>query len=347
LGPTAVVAYTLMSHALPTPPIVLILGPTAGGKSALAMGVARSLGGECISADSMQVYRGMDLGTAKPSRLERELVPHHLLDLIDPPDDGFTVDHWLELADRAVRDIRGRRRLPIIVGGTNLYVQAFLFGLFDGPPPDEALRARLDAAASDDLRAELERVDPAAAARIHRNDRRRTVRALEVHALTGTPISAHQQQWFNTDHPLREDVRIIGLDHPVNAINRRINARVKTMMAAGLLEEVRRLAAAGPLGRQAREALGYKQLLAHVRGECTLDEAVEQIKIRTRRYAKQQRTWLRRFRAYPGSIWLDAVASSPQMLVEQALAHINGSLGALQSSLAARTDHAAATRTND
>jgi tRNA dimethylallyltransferase len=304
-------------------PIVLILGPTAGGKTALAVALARELpgGGECISADSMQVYRGMDIGTAKPTAAERTAAPHHLLDLIDPREDGFTVDRWLELAEQTIAAIRARGGWPIVVGGTNLYVQALLYGMFEGPPADAALRAELDAAPLEQLRVQLERVDPAAAARIHRNDRRRTVRALEVFAATGQPISEHQRQWFNDDHPPRQDIRIVGLDYPVESINRRINARVKAMMAGGFLEEVRTLAATAPggLGRQAREALGYKQLLAHLKGEGTLEEAIEQIKIRTRRFAKQQRTWLRRFRAIGQSRWFAADEMPLQSIVDQCL----------------------------
>lgn len=326
-------------------PIVLILGPTAGGKTALATALAQALpgGGECISADSMQVYRGMDIGTAKPSAAERAAAPHHLLDLIDPREDGFTVDRWLELAEQAIAAIRGRGGWPIVVGGTNLYVQALLYGMFEGPPADAALRAELEAATLEQLRMRLEQVDPAAAERIHRNDRRRTVRALEVFAATGRPISEHQRQWFNEDHPPRQDVRIVGLDYSVESINRRINARVKAMMAEGFLEEVGTLAGNGSLGRQAREALGYKQLLAHLNGECSLEDAIEQIKIRTRRFAKQQRTWLRRFRPLGQSRWLAADEMPLQSIVDQCftwlVAGLNSSPGAgdAVSSLVAKT----------
>ncbi|MHC4220532.1 MAG: tRNA (adenosine(37)-N6)-dimethylallyltransferase, partial [Planctomycetota bacterium] len=167
-----------MAHELP---IVLILGPTAGGKTELAIASARSLpgdpvGGECICADSMQVYRGMNIGTAKPTTEQREAVPHHLLDLVAPAEDGFSVDTWLALAGQAIEEVRGRGRCPIVVGGTNLYVQAFLGGLQDGPAPDRDLRGQLEAADPAALRRRLEAIDPAAAARIHANDRKRTIR---------------------------------------------------------------------------------------------------------------------------------------------------------------------------
>jgi tRNA dimethylallyltransferase len=301
-------------------PIIVILGPTAGGKTALAVALAKSLpgAGECISADSMQVYRGMDIGTAKPPPVERQAVPHHLIDVADPSDDGFTLGTWLDLAERTIADVRSRGRWPIVVGGTNLYVQALLFGLIEGPAPEPALRARLEGMDQAELRGELERMDPAAAARIHPNDRKRTIRAIEVHTLAGMPISEMQTQW--AAGAMRPDAQIIGLDWPAEAINRRINARVKQMIDAGLVEEVRELHAGARLGRQAAEALGYKQIIDFLEGRCSLEEAIEQIKIRTRRYAKQQRTWLRRFRALPGSAWLDAATLSHEELASAAAA---------------------------
>ncbi len=299
-------------------PIMLILGPTAGGKTRLAIDLALRLpgGGECISADSMQVYRGMDIGTAKPDARERGPVPHHLLDLVDPGEDGFTVDTWLALAEESITAIRGRGRWPIVVGGTNLYVQALLAGLADGPEPDPTLRARLEATPDGELRSWLERLDPAAASRIHANDRKRSVRAIEVCELTGRRISDLQQEW-NGGHA-RTDIRLIGLEWPADAINRRINRRVAAMIEAGLVEEARGLWTHG-LGRQAREALGYRQLIDLFEGRSTLDEAVEQIKIRTRRCAKHQRTWLRRFRSLPGTLWLPAGEIGHQGLVNKSL----------------------------
>ncbi len=289
-----------------TRPLVVIVGPTAGGKTALSIELALRIGGECVSADSMQVYRGMDIGTAKPTIAERRGVPHHLLDIADPSEDGFTVDAWLDHATEAIAAIRARGRTPIVVGGTNLYVRALLEGLFDGPEPDPALRAALDATDIADLRAELLRIDPKAASRIHANDRRRTVRAIEVFRLSGRPLSEHQTQWSDDlGSRVRPDAFVVGLDWPVEAINRRMNARVRLMFEGGLMEEVERLAERG-LGRQAREAVGYEEVLALRAGTISREEAIERTKIRTRRYGKQQRTWLRRFRGIPNALWIDA-----------------------------------------
>lgn len=298
------------------PQAIALAGPTASGKTAGALALAAVIGKrmpvEIISVDSALVYRGMDIGTAKPTTAERAAIPHHLIDIADPRGgarggargvDGFTVDDWLDAAEHAIAAIRARGCWPIIVGGTNFYIKAFLEGMFEGPQPDPALRRELEALDQAALRTELERVDPPAAARIHPNDRRRTIRALEVFRQMGHPISALQSQWDRGR--TRPNVRIIGLDYLAAAINPRINARVKAMMAAGLADEVKRLWQAGDLGPQAREALGYKQLIDWLEGRCTLDEAVEQIKIRTRRYAKQQRTWLRRFRLWPNARWFE------------------------------------------
>jgi tRNA dimethylallyltransferase len=304
------------------PPIILILGPTAGGKTSLAIELAQRLpgGGACLSADSMQIYRGMDIGTAKPTAEERAGIPHHLIDLVDPADDGFTVDTWLDAATEVIARLRAASTWPIVVGGTNLYIQALLYGLFDGPEPDPGLRAELQAMSIEALRAELEQCDPSAAERIHANDRRRTVRAIEVYRITGSPISAWQQQW-SLDQ-IRTDIRIIGLDYTPAVINRRINARVRAMIEAGWLDEVRSLLSGPPLGSQARAALGYRELIGHVEGRETLEEAVELIKIRTRRLGKQQRTWLRRFRPLSCSKWIAADELDHNSITEKALMSI-------------------------
>jgi len=301
-----------------TPPCILIVGPTAGGKTSLSLELAERLpgGGECLCADSMQVYRGMDIGTAKPTAEERARAPHHLLDLVEP-DEPFTVDHWLPLAERTVQDIRRRGRFPILVGGTNLYIKAFMSGMMDGPAPDEALRHSLEALDSATLRGRLEQVDPASAERIHTNDRRRTIRALEVHQLTGVAISSSQEQW---DRPeIRGDTLLVGLNYPAEVINPRINARVRQMMGEGLLEEVSTLHDQGRLGPQAIEALGYRQLVDHLEGRLELEEAIEQIKIRTRRFAKNQRTWLKRFQAQIQGCWIECLDNDTQVVVNEAL----------------------------
>ena len=301
-------------------PIILILGPTAGGKTSLAISLANELpgGGECICADSMQVYTGMDIGTAKPTEEERAAAVHHLVDIANPSEDGFTVETWLTHANAVIEDIRSRGKWPIVVGGTNLYVQSLLFGLFDGPDCDQEKRDVLNAIENTKLQTRLRELDPEAAERIHINDKRRLVRAIEVCEATGFPLSSLQSQWGK---PMpREDAIIIGLNWPVKTINKRINARVKAMFNEGLLAEVE--AIKENLGKQASEALGYKQILAHLRGECSLDEARERIKILTRRYAKQQRTWLRKFQILPSAHFIEMDNKGIQHATEQALTSI-------------------------
>jgi len=302
-------------------PIILILGPTAGGKTSLAISLANQLdgGGECICADSMQIYKNMNIGTAKPTQEEQAQAIHHLVNIVDPSEDGFTVESWLTRAEQAIEDIRARGKWPIVVGGTNLYVQSLLFGLFDGPDCDQEKRDALNAEPNTVLQERLHALDPEAAERIHINDKRRLVRAIEVCEATGYPLSSLQSQWGK---PMpREDAIMIGLTWPVKTINRRINARVRAMFDEGFLDEVNLLQ--GTLGKQASEALGYKQLLAHIRGECTLDEAKERVKILTRRYAKQQRTWLRRFQVLPSAHFIDMEDKGMQYAVEQALTCIS------------------------
>lgn len=284
----------------------VIVGPTAGGKTALAVQVAHAIGGEVVTADSVQIYRGLDIGSAKPTLEEREGVPHHLIDIAEPDArEPFTVNDWLGAAERAIAEIQGRGKVPVVVGGTHMYVKAFLEGLFEGPGADEELREELRQRPLEELRSELARVDPAAAARIHANDQRRTIRALEVFRLTGTPITQLQTQWDQEEHG-RRDCVLVGLDWPTEAINRRINERVRGMMERGLEAEARGLWSTGRLGVQAREALGYKQLIEFFERRCTLEEAVEEIKIRTRGLGKSQRTWLKRLRTTAGSVWIDA-----------------------------------------
>jgi len=318
--------------------LVVILGPTAGGKSALAVAIGRAVGGEIVNADSMQVYRHMDAGTAKPTAEERAAVPHHLVDIVEPTE-RWTVADWIDAAEACIADIQGRGKLPIVVGGTNLYLKALLEGFFEGPPADEPLRASLENVDSSTLHERLSGIDPEAADRIHPNDRKRIVRALEVHHQTGRPISQMQQQWADADResaggqqPYHHNPILLGLHWPADLINRRINARVKAMFdpaACGLAEredlvsETQRLEAAGRLGPQAREALGTKQTLAYLHGETTLEEAFEQTKIETRRFAKAQRTWLKRYR---GVHWLDAVELSAEAAADRAIEIVRGEL---------------------
>ena len=300
--------------------VIVVMGPTASGKSALALAMARAAGpaAELVSADSMQVYRGMDIGTAKPTTSERSEVIHHGLDLFDPTHDGFTVEDWLGHAHAALAAIHARGGVAIVVGGTNLYAKALIEGLFDGPPADPALREELGTWELDALRSELVRIDPVAAERIHRNDRRRTIRAIEVHRATGTPISVLQAQWRDRPAALPAGWSLVGLSMGVEANNRRINARVRGMRAMGLVDEVRSLLGAGGFGAQAATAVGYRELIAHLHGAGSEDDAFEAIKIATRQLAKQQRTWLKRFADTPGSTWIDAGDG----LTEQRMAEI-------------------------
>jgi tRNA dimethylallyltransferase len=296
--------------------VIVVLGPTAGGKSDLAMELSRRFGGEIVSADSMQVYRGMDIGTAKPTAAERAEVPHHCLDLVDASEEGFTVARWLDCADDAVADIQRRGRVPIVVGGTNLYIRAFLEGLDEAPAADPAFRAELEAVPSAELHARLAASDPAAAARLHPNDRRRVTRALEIAHATGDRASDRRTAWDEAGiAPRRSDLFTVILDWPVEPINRRINARVRRMFESGFDDEVARLAdelsACGGLCAQARAACGYEELLAIVGDgkrrprERELDDAAEATKIRSRRLAKQQRTWLKRFRSLEPSVAIE------------------------------------------
>jgi len=283
--------------------MVLILGVTASGKGQLAFGLAESLGAEIISIDSMKVYRRMDIGTGKPPREAREKVPYHLIDVVEPSD-AFSVAAFLDLTNRSIGQIESRKRPIIAVGGTALYIKALLYGLFEGPGIDEQIRAELRARAETEgagLYRELAAIDPAAAERISPNDTRRIIRALEVYKITGKPISSFQNQ-FDAKEPLRKWT-IIGLRREKAEENKRINARVKRMISAGLVDEVKSLLAdERPLSKQARCAIGYAEIIDHLSGRTTLEDAVELIKKNTRRLAKNQRTW---FKTFSNVNWLD------------------------------------------
>jgi tRNA dimethylallyltransferase len=276
---------------------ILILGVTASGKGALGFELARRLNGEIISIDSMKVYRRMDIGTAKPSPEKRRQVRHHLIDVVEPSE-AFSVDRFLELAAQAAQEIRAAGRQVVAVGGTAMYIKALLHGLFEGPGSDPALRRHLndqiDRLGSAALHERLAHIDPEAAQRIHPNDRRRIVRALEVFELTGRPISTLQKQW---ERRAAEDWFVIGLRRPKAVESSRINQRVKRMIEQGLLDEVKALLAEPkPMSKQARAAIGYAEIIACLDGQWSFEDAVEQIKINTRKLAKAQRTWFKTFR---------------------------------------------------
>ncbi|HEY7311683.1 MAG TPA: tRNA (adenosine(37)-N6)-dimethylallyltransferase MiaA, partial [Gemmataceae bacterium] len=245
------------------PQALVLTGPTGSGKSRLALDLAERLGAEIVSMDSMALYRRMDIGTAKPTPDERRRVPHHLIDVLEPWESA-SVAWWLERAAACCRAIADRGKRPLFVGGTPLYLKALLCGLFDGPPADETIRRRLrdeaDRAGGGSLHARLAAVDPVTAARLHPNDLRRVIRALEVWELTGRPISDWQTQWGKRE---REDnnSRCLCLDLPRAELYVRIDARVEQMIADGLVEEVRALRRLErPLSREARQALGYKEM---------------------------------------------------------------------------------------
>jgi tRNA dimethylallyltransferase len=249
----------------------------------------------------MQIYQGMDIGTAKPTREERKEIRHHLLDWVRP-DETFSVARFVALASSVIADAKANKTPLIAVGGTPLYFKSLFYGLFEGPSADAALRQQLGELSGEQLHAELAQVDPISAARIHAEDRKRLIRALEVYKLTGKPISSFQTDWESTQIA-RFPAIWIGLRWETAALNRRINARVKEMISAGWLDEVRRLTADEiPFSQTAAGATGYQYLLDHLHGKLTLEDAIEQIKIATRQLARRQMKWFKRF---PGVHWLE------------------------------------------
>jgi tRNA dimethylallyltransferase len=277
------------------PRVILVVGPTASGKSALALALAEALSGEVVSADSMQVYRGMDIGTAKPTAADRARVPHHLLDVVDP-DEPFNAARFKELADRAIGDIAARGRVAVIAGGTGLYLKVLVHGIFPAPPVDEDLRRNLyreaEVYGAPYLYDRLKLVDPEAAARIAPMDLVRIVRALEVYEQTGIPLSEHQLA--HSFHGKDYRCLVLGIGHTREALYRRVEERVEWMMRAGLVEEVRGLLARGYAAElKPMQSLGYKQVAEALRGRYGLEEAARKIKRETKRYAKRQLTWFR------------------------------------------------------
>lgn len=275
--------------------LAIIVGETASGKSALAIALAQRLNGEIVSADALAVYRDMEIGTAVPAESERGGIPHHCLAYINPSE-GCDVQRWLNDAEAAIADIHARGKLPIVAGGTPLYVKSLLEGLSAGPPKDEATRMALQERYNNEggeaLLAELQRIDPDYASERHPNDARRIVRALEVHQLTGQPYSS----FHVTDGIRRQDydTQLIGLRWDKEAIHRRINARSKAMFAAGLVEEVKRLRAG--LSKQAREGVGYKEVIEFLDGAYDREHCIYQVQKHSRYLAKKQRTWYKRWR---------------------------------------------------
>ena len=272
------------------PRLIVIVGPTASGKSRLALALARQLNGEILSVDSMQVYRGMDIGTSKPSLEDRCLVPHHGIDLVDPQVE-FTVAMYRQYAAVTLQAIAARGRTPILVGGTGLYVRAVLDGLCSAPPGDPAIRRALAAKPPEVLHAQLQQIDPASAQRIHPHDLRRIIRALEVYQQSGRPLSAWQQDTQGL--AAAWSVEVFGLDWPRETLYRRIDERVTRMWQQGLVDEARQVYEDG-VGRTAAQALGYKTLFSVFSGDHPLDQAADAIRLETRQYARRQLTWFRR-----------------------------------------------------
>ncbi len=283
-----------ISSPHPAPDSIFLVGPTASGKSAVALALAEEVGGEIISVDSMQVYRGLDIGTAKPGADERARVPHHLIDVVELTA-PFDAMKFVTLAQAAEKEIRARGRIPIFCGGTGLYLKALLEGLGTAPPSDAVVRQELEATPLDVLLRELQQRDPATYDRIDRQNPRRVVRALEVIRLTGQPFSAQRAEWQPRSTLNSQPSTLLGLQRTSADLHARIGTRVDEMFARGLVEETRRLLAHGlEQNLTARQAIGYRQVMEHLRGEHSLAETVELVKIKTRQYAKRQMTWFRR-----------------------------------------------------
>ncbi|MBI5802843.1 MAG: tRNA (adenosine(37)-N6)-dimethylallyltransferase MiaA [Verrucomicrobia bacterium] len=279
-------------NARPSLAPVFLAGPTAVGKSAVALALAELLGGEIISVDSMQVYRGLDLGTAKPSAAERARVPHHLLDVVELSE-AFDAAQFVRLATAAMAEIQARGHVPIFCGGTGLYFKAWLEGLGEAPPSDARVRAELEATPLAELLVELEHRDPLTHARIDRQNPRRVIRAVEVIRLTGKPFSAQRANWTPDPRPQIPDP-IFCLTRGSADLRSRIEARVDAMFAAGLVEETRSLLALGlQQNRNAMQALGYRQVVAHLAGERGMAETIALVKTKTWQFARRQGTWFR------------------------------------------------------
>lgn len=283
------------------PRIVVVAGPTASGKTALAVELARRVGGEIVSADSQQVYRGLDVGTAKPTPEERRAVPHHLLDVAEPGE-GWDAARFVRAADEAIAGIAARGRVPLVVGGTGLYIRALLHGVVEAPGRDPQLRARLEAEARERGReavhARLAALDPEAAARIRPNDLVRVVRALEIGASGRTQSERFREHAFAAE---RYRSLILALDPPREELYGRIDARVASMFAGGLLDEARALVARYGAGLPAKLPIGYREAVEVVRGARDPADAVRAVQVETRRYARRQVIWLRRER---GLVWV-------------------------------------------
>lgn len=301
---------------------IFIAGPTATGKSEIALALAEKIGGEIISVDSMQVYRGLDIGTAKPDAATRKRIPHHLIDVCDLTE-PFDAAKFVQLATKAVAEIELRKRTPraraIFCGGTGLYFKAFLEGIGEAPPADEKLRAELEATPLAQLLEELRERDPAAYDAIDKQNPRRVIRALEVIRLTGKPFSGQRSDWTTQPATGNTRTRVLYLfTRSAADLHRRIDTRVDEMFRRGLVEETRELLKHGLAeNKTALQAIGYRQVVEHLRGERSLTQTIELVKIRTRQFAKRQLTW---FRRHGNCQWIEL---QPKETVEEILARLN------------------------
>lgn len=289
-----------------------LTGPTSSGKTPLAIAVAQRLDAEIISLDSMAIYRGMDIGTAKPTAEQRAQVPHHLLDVVAPTE-SFSVSSYVLAAHRAAADIRARGKRVLVCGGTPLYLKSLIRGLFLGPQPDWEFRTTIETYLSehggDALQTRLKQVDPLLAHKLHPHDHRRMIRALEVAKVTGQPLSHWQRQFETPADPCQFPVAVLRLDRAW--LHARINQRVEAMLTGGLIEEVSGLVARhGKLGRTAAQAVGYREVLEYQRGEYTLAETTARIQAHTRQFARRQEIWFR------GLQELQAVVVTPEITPE-------------------------------
>ncbi|HEX3626770.1 MAG TPA: tRNA (adenosine(37)-N6)-dimethylallyltransferase MiaA [Verrucomicrobiae bacterium] len=280
-----------MSTAMTNP--IFLAGPTAVGKSEIALALAANVNGEIISVDSMQVYRGLDIGTAKPEAATQTSVRHHLIDVCDLSD-AFDAAKFVQLANQAVAEICSRNKTPIFCGGTGFYFKAYLEGIGDAPPPDAKLRAELEIAPLGQLLEELRERDPEAFDKIDKNNPRRVIRAIEVIRTTGKPLSASQAEWARNPKPGTGRPLVLFM-RSSSDLRHRIDSRVDLMFQRGLMDETRELLKRGLTeNRTAMQAIGYRQVVEHLRGERGLAETIDLIKIRTRQFAKRQLTWFRR-----------------------------------------------------
>ncbi len=294
-------------------PLLILSGPTAVGKTELSLKLAEAIGGEIISADSMQVYRGMDIGTAKLPESGRRGIPHYLIDIINP-DEPWDVTRFTGLAEEAISAIRGKGNIPIVVGGTGFYIQALVKGLtFDEEPRDDGYRAVLENTSTEELAALLSSVDPASAKTIPLGNRKRMIRAIEYAHYHGEPISALNERQRNQPSPYTYAYFVLTMERA--AMYERIDRRVTQMLENGLVEEVRSLLDSGYREDSvAMLGLGYRQLFPYLRGECSLEEAADRIRLETRHFAKRQMTW---FRREPDVIFLDKDKYTEEELLQQ------------------------------